>query len=479
MRNNRHSPIPDAGAAADLATAESRFDGRERPRLSEDRCWWWDGRRWLPTVTADGLWHWDGTRWQPTVPLSGVRPWDRAATLSLLAEDRYARASVILVQRAREWQPGAGLRGLVEKAARDRARLLRMSRTLAALSGGPGPGAWVRRRVAKRQDREQVAEGRALLDTNYRTLMVQIGRSAPRPTVKEADDLLESARALDDRAARLTEALSAVDRAERARARRIERAQRALAAAEERRRIALAEARRRIDEVRERQPGRQARERLRAALTPAPGAAVGEAGPIRLLETVVETPWGRLPAEAVRADVGSAADLWAGHRDLLLDLLALETPEARAFADALTERSADLFLFLQGRSRSVLWPCAAGDQEAARALASAVVQNAPRARGRASGRVRSARAAEAELADVASTSAAARAEAEAELAGVEADASLSAAIREAREALEAARRDPSDLVEARSRIASEMRVLVTPPAPLATPAVRTVGSAAT
>src|SRR5262249_7878070 len=200
----------------DQATADADPELRGDLRASADGSWWWDGQRWVPTSTPDGLWQWDGERWRPTIELRGVRSSDLATTLAFLAEDRYARAGVSRVDRAGEWRPQGPARDLIGRAIGIRRGLLRVENAFRGVAAGP-PGLFRRARTTP-GERQRVEDEQALLDSRYRALLIQLGRLAPRPTVKEADDLLEVARRLDSRAARITEALAVADEAERARA---------------------------------------------------------------------------------------------------------------------------------------------------------------------------------------------------------------------------------------------------------------------
>jgi hypothetical protein len=450
----------DAVAGGDQATAEPDPGLRERSRMSADGRWWWDGERWLATSTMDGLWQWDGERWRPTIELRGVRARDLATTLALLAEDRYAHGAAVLLDRAREWRPHGELRDLVHRASSLRSRLLRVERAFAGAAGPPG---LLRRVRARPEDRQRIEEEQVLLDAQYRSLMVQIGRKAPRPSVKEADDVLEVARLLDRRAVRITEALAAADESERARALAIEAARRELEAAEAARREAAEAAARevaRAEAAREAER-REMRVRLRAALAPPAGAPDAQVGPLCVLAGSVATPAGQLPIDGARAWAESAVALWRQHRDLLVDVLLLETPEADAFLRCLTERRRDLFLLLAARPSALLWHCPAGEEKPLRRFVAALNRRAEPAAAGLEERLRVADELRAELAgEVRSWPA--RAEAVA-AARAEAEARRDEAVEEARRRLDAARREPPELVAARQAVSAELRSVATAP----------------
>jgi hypothetical protein len=480
VRSFGHFFRTDAVAGGDHATAEIDPELREEPRTSADGRWWWDGRRWLATSTPDGLWQWDGRQWRPTIELRGVRPRDLATTLAFLAEDRYVRAAAILVDRAREWRPQGEARDLVGRAVGMRHGLLRVEAALRA--AGAGPPRLFRRWRARSDEREHVDEEQALLDARYRTLLARLGRRAPRPTVKEADDVLEVARLLDQRATRITEALVAADDAERSRANAIEAARQELQAAEAAHRAAIAAAALAVERARE-ERGRERRalrRRLREALAPpvleaaAPGSPRnrgggvriswgGAVGPLRAGAASVETPAGRLPLTGASAAVGSAIALWRGHRDRLEDLLLLESPEAEAFLGCLSERRRDQFLLLATRSRTLLWRCPPGDEKPLRQFATAVNRLAARATGPEDERLRTFEALREELAALAGDEIA---RARTARDRVEADERGLAAVEAAWRRLQQARAEPPELMAARRRAAAEVQAVSTPPPPL-------------
>jgi hypothetical protein len=458
------SPDDVTSATAEPETAnQAAGQASTRRLLSGDGSWWWNGRRWVAATTEDGLWKWDGTRWRGNVDLEGRRPEDLATTLSLLAEDRYCEAGTILARRAAEWQPDGSLRDLVERAMESESRLDRVEEGL-NLADNRG----LRRRLTTTaEDRRQLEEERENLGAEHRALMVRLGRSAPQPSIKEADDMLSAARLLDERAALMTAGLAEVDEAERMRADAAAAAQRELAAAEDARLRALQEARRAVEAAESAHAWAvaEARARMRTVLTPGPGELKAGLGPLRLHANLLETPTGRVPAAGASAYVDTAQALWAEHRGALADLVLLEAPEAETFLDALTEGSSALFLLVSGRTGTALWPCPTGQEKAAQRFATVVCDHAREA-GRTKGdRDDKARRAENELDHVTHDRSTIES-AEAELARVEADPGLLGGIDDARERLNRARADTPELIEARRKVLELARRMVAPPEPL-------------
>jgi len=452
---------PDEVTTATAEPEATPQPSSTRRLLSGDGAWWWNGRRWVPATTEDGLWKWDGSRWKGTVDLEGKRPEDLATTLALLAEDRYADAGATLAERAAEWQPEGGLRDLVERAREAGGRLGRVSEGLNVADGNRG----LRRRLGATMDeRRQLEEERESVGSEHRGLMVRLGRSAPQPSIKEADDMLAAARLLDERAALMTAGLAEVDEAERMRADAAAAAQRELAAAEDARLRALQEARRAVEAAESAHAWAvaEARARMRTVLTPGPGELKAGLGPLRLHANLLETPTGRVPAAGSTAHVDTAQVLWSEHREALADLVLMEAPESETFLDALTEASTALFLLVVGRTGTALWPCPPGQEKAAQRFATVVSDHAREAGRNKRDRDERARAAEAELDGVTRDRSSIEA-AETELARVEADPSLLGAIDDARERLNRARADTPELIEARRKVLELARRLVAPP----------------
>jgi DNA repair exonuclease SbcCD ATPase subunit len=419
----------------------------------------------VPATTEDGLWKWDGARWQSTKSFEGRRPEDLAATLSVLAEDRYAEAGVILAGYVVDWQPEVKLQQLAEQAREVGERLRRTEDALA--TDGQSRGGILGRRGAPFSDRRQLEEERDALRSEYRALTSRLGREAPQPSVKEADDVLGAARNLDERAALLTAGLAEVDEAERMRADAAVSAQKELATAEEVRLRSLQEARRAVEaaEAAHAWAVAEARGRLRSVLTPGSGELKAGLGLLRLHATVLETPSGRLPAAGLAAYADTAGELWRQHRNPLVDLILLETPEAESFLTALTEGGSALFLLIIGPTGAALWSCPPGQEKGARRFAAVVAEHAREAAADKQEREAKARKAENELDSV--TRDRSRVEAaEAELARIEADPGLLGAIDEARQRLERARADTPELTDARSKVVELARRVIAPPEPL-------------
>lgn len=437
-------------------------DPPSRPEtlLSRDANWWWTGSRWVAARAPDGLWRWDGVRWHPTIDLARQQPRDLAVSLTLLAEDRYARAGEILVERAREWSADAQRQKLIAQARRAKRRFWRV---IGVLAGWTDVKRWFHRftRAGNAQQEE-----RQPLRSDHRSALVRLGRAAPQPTVKEADDLIAVARSLDQRAGPLTAALADADKAEIGRAEAVTTAQVALMKAEEARRQAVQRAKMAVEETEDAwvQAVREAKGRLTATRSPGPGELQTQIGELQLYGTVLNTPGGRLPAAGAVAVLGTAAELWRDHRAQLAYLAVLGAPDAKASVEALAEVGDQRFLLLVGHTGAGLWACPASDVEAAERFASAVNEWAPKAERAQQERESQAREIEVQL--QALREELGSADARAELSRVEADRVLLDAIDEARLGVEQAGADTRELEEAWRRVSDVARQLATPPEPL-------------
>lgn len=461
--SEQQQPGPATKPSQQPAENTAQAASQTRRLLSRDGSWWWNGRRWVAATTEDGLWRWDGSRWQATVDLAGKRPEDLAATLALLAEDRYAQSGAILAERSAEWQAEGGLQDLQRQSQEVGERLRRIEE---ALTEGPGRGI-LGRRYAGPGDRRQLEEERDALRAEYRTLTARLGREAPQPSLKEADDILAAASMLDERAALMTAGLAEVDEAERMRADAAVAGQKELAAAEAARLRALQDARRAVEAAESQHAWRvsEARNRLRAVLTPGAGELKAGLGLLRLHAMLLETPSARLPAAGLTAYADRAAALWREHREPLSDLVLLESPESENFLSALSERSGTLFLLLTCPTGAALWACPPGQENAARRFAAVVNEHSREASAVKEEREVKARKAENELEVITRDRSVVEA-AEAELARIEADPGLLGAIDEARQRLERARADTPELIDARRKVMELARRVIASPEPL-------------
>lgn len=452
--------------AATERAAESANGATTRHQMSGDRNWWWNGGRWVAAVTEDGLWRWDGSRWKATVELEAKRPDDLATTLTLLAERCYADAGAILADRASEWGPEHSLRDLVSDAQQKGQRLRQIQEDMNG-NDAAGGRSLLGRRGANDDDRRQLGYEREALTREYQMLVVRLGRNAPRPSLKEADDRLFVARLLEDRAGMLTSGLAEVDEAERMRADAAVAAQQQLTAAENTRLREREKARKAVEgaEAAHATAVSDARQRLRAVLTPGAGELKGGVGPLRLHDMLLETPSGRMPAAGAKAYADRASALWSSHREVLHDVVLLQAPESEAFRDALADRSDALFLLLISPTGIVLWPCPQGHEKATWRFAEVVNHHAQDAARVKADRDAAALKAEEELESITRDRSSVQA-AESELGRVEADPELLGAIDEARGRLERARADTPELNEARRKLLERARRVVAPPDPL-------------
>ncbi|MDQ6774448.1 MAG: hypothetical protein M3024_15955 [Candidatus Dormibacteraeota bacterium] len=380
--------------------------------LSRDGKWWWNGRRWLAAVSDDGLWRWDGQAWRPLLEFAPDRPRDMAAAVAGHADQLYAQGGAILAARADEWEPDGSLTEFIEQC-----------------------GA------------VQPSQG------EFRTLTARIGRAASPPTLKEADDLLAIARALDARSAHLLEAAAAVETAQQEREQSIANAERAVEAAEAVRGEALARSARAVDTA-ETDHGRlieEARTRLRRVRTPGPGDLHHEYGPYRLHGHVVFTPDGAASSASARVDLDTAAHLWERHREVLGDLVLLGSGGANTFYEALTTEGRSVFMLVTGRSLASITPVADDERQDAAAFASAVTNHAEAAIQAQRERELRARIAEDEM-DAMRADRSLVDNARQELKRVEDDQSLLTPIWQAQRSVEAARLETPTLIAARERL---------------------------
>jgi hypothetical protein len=431
-----------------------------RTVLSGDGMYWWNGERWLPALTEDGLWQWKGTAWAPTMELAGRKPHDLAEIFAKLADERYAEAGAILVERGPSWRAEGEARELLtqlqisERRGRGVKRLQKAQRWLEPL-GRTSEGA---------QTEETPDDGGEVWT---RETHVALGRKAPRPSVREADDILVVARSLDERAISLREAAGELDAAERRRAEAIAGAEEAVAEAEVPRREAIAAARKDVEaaEADHARARAEARAELRRLHKPGRGELRAEAKGLRLYTHMLQTPAGSLPAAGVRAYLDTAPALWSAQHEVLSSLILLQVPGVEPLLDELVDRGSALFLLIVARTGAHLQPCPPVDEEVIRGFVEHVTANSSEAVRAQEARDGSARRAEDNLERVASDRSAVH-EAEARLARTETDSDLLSPIDAARARLAEAREDTPELIRARKWVEEFFQRCIEAPAPL-------------
>jgi hypothetical protein len=451
---------PDTRPPAESISG-SEDPGRQRSLLSPDQSWWWDGRRWVSATTSDGLWAWNGRRWRTTLDLEGKRPEEIAEILATVADDRYAEAGEILVARAAEWEPEGQLRELVMLAEGVRTRLQQMKQDLTATPDHRRLG---RRAARQPPDPRALEEEQAALKARQMGLLVPIGRLAPQPSVKEADDIRAGAELLDQRTQSLRAALSGVEEAEAMQARATRTAREELLAAETTRLEAIRRARRGVEEAKFAHASaiKKARAAFRSATRVSAGELKAGLGSLRIRSTLLETSRGVLPAASLTTDMGSAVELWQRHRELMADLALLELPETAAFVTSLLGGTDTQFVLFISAVGVILWSCPEGQAAAAKRFLGTVRVEAERAattrNERDSLQQEAERQIEAAMGDRSSIDAA-----EAELARVQVHHDLLESIEQARRRVARLEKGLPELREAQQRLAQVVSELLTAP----------------
>jgi hypothetical protein len=386
-----------------------------------------------------------------------------AGALIALADERRTEAGAILGARAAEWQPEGELRDLVGRAEEIAARL---QQTQEGLTAAPNRRMLGRRGPVAADSHAFQAE-RETLRGQQRTLHAQIGRLAPHPTVKEADDALAAARILEERSALLTSVLDQVQEAERVQTEAQAAARSKLAAVEEARLEAIRRAEKGLEDARSARNAAlaEARDRFRSTLSSGKGDLEAGLGRLYLHSRVLRTPSGSLPTAGLVADEGTAATLWRSHRELVGDLVVLELPETASFLTALVTGSDMLFVLFRNRTGAALWECPTGQEVAARRFLIALREQARQADAGSDQSEARAREAEQTLEALGRDHSSVEA-AEKEVARVKTDQELQGAIEVARRNLEQAKNPIPQLVAATKKVDDEVSRLLTPPDPL-------------
>jgi hypothetical protein len=435
-------------------------------QLSADGGWWWNGAAWVPATSPDGLWRWDGESWQPALELDAENPRAVVEALDRLVDDRFAHGGQLLALRAHEWRPRTEtLSALVAQAAPLAARLAAVDAQLAGMDGHAARPSI--RGLLGGGERDQLeAEGRRI-DQELRPLVALIGRTAPQPSLKEADEILVPAQRLHERVLELQQALAELERL------RAERDGRASGARAELDRV-TAERDARLSEPEHRVQEREAEHRqavadlsgaLRLLRIPDPGPPLARFQGLVLHESRIETPDGRGPVEGARGVVGSAAELAAQERELIGELWLLEAANAVAMHDALAAGSSDLFVLVATTRVSTIVPVPDGAEEEARDFVTALqelVRDGALGRRRWEAQVAAAEGAlEAALADTSAVD-----DARAELERARLDPELAAPVKAAERRLREAQRPTPVLAAAEERVGSLVEAVLHAPADL-------------
>jgi hypothetical protein len=438
--------------------------------LSADGRWWWDGSGWIGAESEDGLWRWDGSAWRPTSDLPGRTPAELASSLSKLADSRHAQAGAVLATRAFEWRPTGELSDLVQRSQEAHRRLLEINEQLGS-DETHDLATVLAHIVVDSEQRNHLREERERLTMELRTLTAWLGRRAPTPTVKEADELLRVARQLDDRAQRLGAASTQLEETERSRSESVAGAQRQLSTAEQAREAALAQVGQALKaaEAEHARAVEETRARLQRVRMPGPGALQAQFAQIRLHSNLIEMPTGRAPTAGAHALADSAEALWRDHRAVISDLTVLGAPGTEAFHLALGDQSDALFVLVVGRTAATVLPCPPGQERSARNFVTAVLETSRRAEADNAEREVRVRLAEREVEAVATDRWRTKAAEEA-YGKVERDLSLITPIEEARRRLAAAQADNAELLQARKNLDALTRTFAAPPEPLRTTA---------
>ena len=414
-------------------------------RLSADGNWWWDGARWQPAVSGDGLWRWDGEHWQPAVEIDAEDPEAVSQLFDSTADQRFAAAGRLLVQRRSEWQPAtpelAELVGRVAPAVERTAGQPGLSSLLGLLAGA---------------DRGELHPQLAL-----------VGRMAPQPSLPEADELLASARALEERALDLQKARAGLAEREAEHRRAVEEAAQKVAEATAAREAALAdtEARVRAAELEREQAAEDIGRALRELRMPGPGEELARLPDAVLYRHRIDTPDGRGPVDGAVAHVGTAAELWKSQRELLAELLRLEVAGAARFHDSLTAGGDEGYVLLVTRHVRSIVTFPPGEAAAAQEFVRRLEKAASGYAAEQKAWEEQVRAAE-EALEVAIGDATRVDSARAELERGMGDPELERPIWEAEQRLRVAEREPAALAAAREHVREAMAALLRPPPPL-------------
>ena len=374
-------PAPEA--VLEQAEPAGQEAEEARTQLSADGSWWWDGERWVPALSPDGLWRWDGAAWRLASDLDTSDPWALVDGLDRLVDAGFAEGGHILSLRAHEWRArDPELAELVQRAAPLAVRLAALDGQLAGLDGAGGILAL--RHLLGGGEREQLEAEARRIEAELRPLAALIGRMAPQPTLKEADEVIGSARRLSQRVVELSTAVAEERRLEAEQEDQVTEARGRLERAREEREGRLRELEERVRE-REQEHARAVdglTQALRQVRVPPAGEPQASFAGAVLRENRVDTPDGRGPLEGATAAVATASELWDSERETVDALGLVEAAHAARLHDALVGGSDELFLLVRTSHACSLLPVAAGQEEEAREFAAALGRAARGARRR-------------------------------------------------------------------------------------------------
>ncbi len=342
---------------------------RRDARLSPDGEWWWNGVNWLPAVSRDGLWRWDGSRWLLQVA-SGLEPERLVEGLEELALIRYRRRGLLLARHANDWLVPPDLTRAVAEATEILEQRSGTERRLRAREAGGSQQRRMGGLLGRPSDEERQRLRNEIANMNHHLepRLLQIGREAPVPTFREADEVFETAQHLAAAArevtacheavlaaqaewqARVASATADLEQRISERDARIAEAEVGLREAEARREHRIADAWRRLAEVR--MPGK--------------GEHLASFGPVHLFAARIEMPHAAGPAAGARAVIGSAAELTKAEPGALEDLFLVGDSGAADLHWAETNSDPTPYLLVITESGCALMPCGENEGEARR-----------------------------------------------------------------------------------------------------------------